>query len=191
MKEAKPVNGVPLRIRRVVTGHGDDGASAIASDGAPPLCSAYEHIPGMSTRLIWATSAGEPVADSPEDITCPALSHVPGTGETRLIIATFPPDSVFADPSFDGVKAGEENARLSPGLAELFDSGGFHQTDSIDYGIVLDGALTLELTDGSKTVLHAHDVVVQHGTRHAWRNETDKPASIAFVLIGTGRTSRQ
>jgi hypothetical protein len=187
MSGAEPAGGVRLRIRRVVTGHDGNGVSVIASDEPPPLCSAYEHIPGMATRLVWATSAGEHIADSPRDPTHPALSHVPGKGETRLIVATFPPDSVFADPSFDGVKAGAENARLSPGLAELFDEGGFHQTDSIDYGIVLDGVLTLELADGSKTVLNKHDVVVQHGTRHAWRNETDQPASIAFVLIGTER----
>jgi hypothetical protein len=187
MSGVEPAGGVRLRIRRVVTGHDGNGASVIASDGPPPLCSAYEHIPGMATRLVWATSAGEDVVASSDGPTRPSLSHVPGKGETRLIIATFPPDSVFADPSFDGAKAGAENARLSPGLAELFDESGFHRTDSIDYGIVLDGTLTLELTDGSKTVLHRHDVVVQHGTRHAWRNETDQPASIAFVLIGAER----
>ena len=187
MTATGPAGDVRLQIRRVVTGHDGHGASVIASDGPPPVCSAYDHIPGMATRLVWATSAGEPVVASPQDRTTPALSHVPGKGETRLIIATFPPDSVFADPSFDGARAGEENARLSPGLAELFDEGGFHQTDSIDYAIVLEGTLTLELTDGSKTVLNRHDVVVQHGTCHAWRNETGMPASIAFVLIGTGR----
>ena len=179
--------GVPVKIRRLVTRHDSQGRSAVASDGAPTICSAYEHIPGMVTRLIWATSAGEPVRSAPEDPTTPTLSHEPLPGETRFIVATFPPDSIFASTSFDGAKAGEENFRLSPGLAELFDEAGFHQTASIDYGIVLDGTLTLELSDGSKSVLHPHDVIVQNGTRHAWRNETDKPATIAFILIGTSR----
>jgi hypothetical protein len=29
--------------------------------------------------------------------------------------------------------------------------------------------------------------VIQNGTRHAWRNKSDKPATIAFVLIGARR----
>jgi hypothetical protein len=32
-------------------------------------------------------------------------------------------------------------------------------------------------------------VVVQNGTRHAWRNKTDKPVKMAFVLIGAQRKS--
>ena len=187
MSDSDRKTGVAVDIRRIVTRHDEQGRSSVASDGAPSVCSAYQHIPGMVTRLVWATSAGEPVSSAPGDPTSPMMSHVPQRGETRLIVATFPPDSVFASASFDGAKAGEENARLSPGLAEMFDESGFHQTDSIDYGIVLDGTVTLELSDGSKSVLNRHDVVVQNGTRHAWRNETDKPATIAFVLVGTTR----
>jgi hypothetical protein len=36
--------------------------------------------------------------------------------------------------------------------------------------------------------LKPHDVVVQNGTRHAWRNKSDKPVKIAFVLIGASKT---
>lgn len=187
MEQSDETGGVPVLVRRIVTGHDPVGRSSVVTDGAPPVCSAYQHIPGMVTRLVWATSDGAEVRDIPVDPTGPSLSHVPGPGETRFIVATFPPDSVFASPSFDGAKAGEENARLSPGLAELFDESGFHQTDSVDYGIVLEGTLTLELSDGSKSVLNKYDVVVQNGTRHAWRNETNRPATIAFVLIGAAR----
>jgi hypothetical protein len=38
--------------------------------------------------------------------------------------------------------------------------------------------------DGKEVHLKPHDVVVQNGTRHAWRNKSDKPVKIAFVLIG-------
>jgi hypothetical protein len=34
----------------------------------------------------------------------------------------------------------------------------------------------------------SHDVVVQNGTRHAWRNKNDKPVKIAFVLIGAKKS---
>ena len=39
---------------------------------------------------------------------------------------------------------------------------------------------------------HQHDVVVQNGTRHAWRNKSECAATVAFVLIGahTERSAR-
>jgi uncharacterized cupin superfamily protein len=48
---------------------------------------------------------------------------------------------------------------------------------------VLEGEVWLELDDGKQVHLKPHDVVVQNGTRHAWRT-SDKPVKIAFVLIG-------
>jgi hypothetical protein len=35
--------------------------------------------------------------------------------------------------------------------------------------------------------LKAGDVVVQLGTRHAWRNRSEHPARMFFVLIGAVR----
>ena len=58
-----------------------------------------------------------------------------------------------------------------------------HRTSSIDYGIVLDGECELELDGGEVVALRAGDVVVQRGTRHLWRNPTDRPCRYAFVLI--------
>jgi hypothetical protein len=39
----------------------------------------------------------------------------------------------------------------------------------------------------SKVLLRKHEVVVQHGNRHAWRNRSDRPAVMLFVLLGAGR----
>jgi len=58
-----------------------------------------------------------------------------------------------------------------------------HRTLSIDYGIVLEGEITMELDGGSSTPLKAGDVVVQRGTNHLWFNHTDKWTRMAFVLI--------
>lgn len=60
----------------------------------------------------------------------------------------------------------------------------FHRSSSIDYGIVLSGAVELELDDGVKTTACAGDIIVQCGTIHLWRNPSaDTPCRIAFVLI--------
>ena len=57
-----------------------------------------------------------------------------------------------------------------------------HRTQTVDYGIVLDGEVVLVLED-SETVLRAGDVVVQRGTNHRWENRSGAPARVAFILI--------
>jgi quercetin dioxygenase-like cupin family protein len=52
---------------------------------------------------------------------------------------------------------------------------------------VLDGEVWLELDDGKEVHLRAHDIVIQNGTRHAWRNKGTKSVKMAFVLIGARR----
>ena len=57
-----------------------------------------------------------------------------------------------------------------------------HRTDSIDYVIVLDGEIDMELDD--ETVhIKAGDVLVQRGTIHNWINQGTVPCVIAFVLV--------
>jgi len=61
-----------------------------------------------------------------------------------------------------------------------------HRTNSVDYGIVLEGNLDMELDGGQKVHLKAGDVVVQRGTNHAWINEGNRPARMAWILIDAG-----
>lgn len=58
-----------------------------------------------------------------------------------------------------------------------------HRTNSIDYGIVLEGEIELELDDGARRTVRQGGIVIQRGTNHLWRNTTDKVCRIAFVLI--------
>jgi quercetin dioxygenase-like cupin family protein len=57
-----------------------------------------------------------------------------------------------------------------------------HRTQTVDYGIVLNGEVVLVLED-SETVLRAGDVVVQRGTSHRWENRSAVTARVAFILI--------
>ena len=57
-----------------------------------------------------------------------------------------------------------------------------HRTQSIDYGIVLEGEVVLVL-DSDETTLRAGDVAVQLGTSHRWENRTERTARMAFILI--------
>lgn len=57
-----------------------------------------------------------------------------------------------------------------------------HRTDSIDYAVVMQGEIDMELDD-STVHLKAGDVLVQRGTIHNWVNRGAAPCRIAFVLI--------
>jgi uncharacterized cupin superfamily protein len=59
-----------------------------------------------------------------------------------------------------------------------------HGTDSIDFTVILDGELWLELDDGVGVHLKRGDTVVQNGTVHAWHNHSDGPCRFATVMIG-------
>lgn len=177
-------DGVPASIRRIVTGHDGEGRAIVAADGVPPRTDVFRHVPGMVSRLVWATPAAPALPYGGDDPTPAVTSIVPAPGESRLLIVTFPPDSVFGSPGFDPQAAQRENLAISPGLAELFEPDGMHQTPTVDYAIVLDGEVWLELDDGCAERLAQHDVVVQNGTRHAWRNKSTRPVTLAFVLIG-------
>jgi quercetin dioxygenase-like cupin family protein len=58
-----------------------------------------------------------------------------------------------------------------------------HRTNSVDYGILLEGELDMEVDSGETVHLKAGDVVVQRGTNHAWINNGSQPARMAWILI--------
>ena len=58
-----------------------------------------------------------------------------------------------------------------------------HRTQSLDFGIVVDGSVIMDLDDGSSTSLKRGDIVVQRGTMHGWRNPNPTEwARMVFVL---------
>ena len=59
---------------------------------------------------------------------------------------------------------------------------GMHETDSIDYAVVLFGEITA-LVDEGETLMKAGDVLIHRGTSHAWDNRSDRPARVLFVLV--------
>jgi quercetin dioxygenase-like cupin family protein len=140
--------------RRVVTGHDAEGRSVVLADGPAPQSHA---IPGATFHELWNTAAAPaPIAPAePREPTDRPLVTPPDPNGTIIRIVDLEPRS------------------RSP----------IHRTESIDYGIVLAGEVTLVLDDGSETALHAGDVVVQRGTDHAWVNATDDLARMAFVLV--------
>jgi hypothetical protein len=58
----------------------------------------------------------------------------------------------------------------------------FHQTDTIDYGIVLEGEIEL-LMENERLLLCKNDCFIQEGKKHAWVNSSEIPCRIFFVLV--------
>lgn len=177
-------------VRRVVTSIDGDGVSTFLADGLSPWCAKFQSIPGFDVTMLWATEEATATSGLAEEGAWPT-SWVPGPGGTRLLVVTFPPDSVMFDEQFDGMAAHREQMEKLPGLAETFeaDNPGMHTTPTLDYGVVLSGSVTLELDGGKTKELQPHDVVIQRGTRHAWRNPSPVPATVLFVLLGSAPPS--
>ncbi|OQO09186.1 hypothetical protein B0A48_06077 [Cryoendolithus antarcticus] len=107
---------------------------------------------------------------------------------------SFPPDlNKNAD-----VEAHDAKMKASGGKLGLVSGGGtvlryvdfapgyeclFHRTQSLDYGIVLEGSIESILDDGEKHLIGRGDVMVQRATIHAWRNPSQTEwARMIFVL---------
>lgn len=59
-----------------------------------------------------------------------------------------------------------------------------HRTNSLDYGIVVSGAIALVLDDGSSTLIEPGGIIIQRGTIHSWHNPSaDETARVVFVLL--------
>ena len=127
--------------RRIVTGHDADGRSVVLSDAPAPKSHALED---ATFHELWNTTE-TPAPVGPAEELRPADGPIvtpPAPVGTKIRIVDFAPQG------------------RSP----------MHRTESVDYGIVLEGTVVLVLDDGSQTELRAGDVVVQRGTDHAWVN---------------------
>jgi mannose-6-phosphate isomerase-like protein (cupin superfamily) len=169
--------------RRVVTGN-VSGKSVVRSDEVTETYR-FKTVPGYEHTLVWV-NATTPDLSKEQSFDNYPDSVVPGPGGTSLHFVTFPPGSVFADPSFDGEAAREEALIRLRGLADHFEreDPAMHRTNTVDYAVVYDGEIWLELDDNEAVHLKRGDVVVQNGTRHAWRNTGTKPATMLFFLNG-------
>jgi quercetin dioxygenase-like cupin family protein len=121
-----------------------------------------------------------------DEIASNVISNRPGASSC-VVWSTkgFPVDNDgFADPTTGSFKTTVDNGsvfrivRYEPGVNPRN-----HRTDSIDYAVVISGAIEMELDDKVVVQLKAGDVLVQRGTIHNWVNRGSEACVIAFVLI--------
>lgn len=171
-------------VRRVVTGHDEASRSIVQEDGAPARVATLGGESGTTFHEIWNTrSIPAPIDRASGEPAEAGISLLPPAGGTRIRIVDIPPDdgNVAALPR-EAVRALFEAIGAGHTLPEDPPHPLMHRTETVDYGIVLDGELVLILDEG-ETVVRAGDVIVQRGTSHAWANRSQANARIAFVLI--------
>ena len=141
-------------VKRIVTSHDAAGKPVFYKTDELPILSSPA-APGMSGAMIWTTGAVP--ADNTGDL----------EGEHRSQGAGLKGGSVLWVTEFE------------PGFQSPL-----HRTFSIDYGVVISGALELELDGGECVRLAPGDLIVQRGTNHLWRNPSkQEPCRIVMSMI--------
>jgi mannose-6-phosphate isomerase-like protein (cupin superfamily) len=177
---------VEKRFRRIVTGHSEKGIAIIASDCLPErIAPMGPH--GPFFHEVWNTD-GAPASIDRFAVEPPVRGLVltPPSRGTRIRVNDFPPESTQS-ASVDANAALKQFENIGGGKAFTGGHGSdrhplMHRTETIDYGIVLEGEITLIL-DESETVVRAGDIVVQRGTNHAWANRSKANCRVAFILV--------
>ena len=168
-------------MRRIVTGHNEDGKSVVSID-SPPSRSLGEDAGGLYE--IWNTDGKEINSLSNKDLADIdiVLSPIENGTKFRYFAIHPTPDGIpkekleaAAALAFEKIGAAHERIDTSKHHA-------MHQTKTIEYIILLEGDVTL-LLDEDEVQLKPFNVVVQRGTNHAWVNNGEKPALLIAVLI--------
>ena len=165
-------------IRRVITGHDENGTAIVTMDSAAPNAR-VRSASGLTSTLIWVED--ETPADNAGDVDkADRESGVsPPDGGSVFRIVEFPPEKSgesFSNEAMKtelGLDANDDTVVRHPGM---------HRTRSVDYALVMSGEIDM-LLDDSEVHLKAGDTIVQRGTNHAWANRGNAPCIIAFVLI--------
>jgi len=174
------------KIRRVVTGHDQNGKAVVISDGLAPSVRTNPLRPGHISVDIWRTGAAPvPIGNEEADPTLGPRQIHPAPRGTVFRISEVAPES-DAIRNLTPEKARELFKAMGNESASTFGRGGrhplMHRTESVDYAVVLEGEIYLMLDD-TEVKLTTGDVVIQRGTNHAWSNRSGKPVRMLYVLI--------
>jgi mannose-6-phosphate isomerase-like protein (cupin superfamily) len=172
-------------IHRTVTGHDENGKAIVSSQEPLPTVVEIAAVPGMVFHEVWATDGSPAPVDNGNDPTLVPLRLLPPKSGTRVRFVDFPPETP------DALVRGSENSKNA--FAEIGDVAALtvktdsphplmHRTETVDYGIVIEGEIILVLDD-SEVLLGPGSVVVQRGTNHAWANRSGRPCRMLFVLV--------
>jgi mannose-6-phosphate isomerase-like protein (cupin superfamily) len=168
-------------IRRVVTGHDENGRAICVSDSQASDILQRPNRPGVTLTNLWKCETTPAEYDGDEEtLGGPFILHPPKEGSIFRVVE-FEPEDPEVMKTLDG-KAAFAEMGAAGNIVENARHPFMHRTDSVDYAVVLTGEIVM-LLDDSEVQLKAGDVVVQRGTNHAWSNQGTESCLIAFVLV--------
>ena len=182
--------------RRIITGYDASGQSIFVEDG-PANVRKNTIRPGLRSSNVWATGRLPVPVDDP-DRSEQLHGIMPPPGGSVLHIIDYPPepkDPAEKERVFRTIAENIKKRSIQPESGvrrrpETSSHPGMHETDTIDYAIVLSGEIYAIMDKGEK-LLKAGDVLIQRGTAHAWSNRSDNYCRVAFVLVETNRNSER
>ena len=191
--DAKDASDLPPP-KRVLTGRDDGGKSVFKSLDVTSKVVEIDANPGLTFCELYMTEGVPQLTGLEPDPMLKGTKAFPGPGGTMFRLISYPPrrPEGWKPPPGVTMESGlRELSEKVPGMGDHFerDAPGMHTSDTIDYGVVVRGEMTLELDDGQIIHLRQGDCIVQNGTRHRWRNPGSEPCLMAFVSIGGKRTA--
>jgi mannose-6-phosphate isomerase-like protein (cupin superfamily) len=182
MSAATPTHPNPMKpraVRRVVTGHDPTGKAVVAADGPSEDVYIIEAA-RVAIADMWQLSSVPTHVGAWEkrDPAVPmAIGPVSGGVNFRVLqFDPLPADAVIDAPTVFA-DMGSADAHVAQARHPAM-----HRTDTVDFGIVISGTITL-LLDEDDVSLSAGDIVIQRGTNHAWENRSGEPCSMAVIVV--------
>ncbi len=166
-------------VRRVVTGHDNDGTAVVVMDC---IIETQIRSAGIGSAVLWITDETPADMSGNNDRAQRTIGVPPPPDGSILRIVDFPPVSGEIKVDNAAMIAEMGIGAKSRGTGKHVNHPFMHRTKSIDYAIVLDGEIDM-LLDDTEVHIKAGDILVQQGTNHAWVNNSGKNCRICFVLI--------
>lgn len=169
-------------MKRYVMANRPDGlADIVYEDELEP------HFATNRFRELWLNTETPADPSDPRDpVADQKMFHEPPDGGAVFRMLVFPPKQATPDvtpeqmiemhkqihsvhiPSLEYLKAAKHST--------------MHKTDTLNYFVLTEGEIW-SLSEGKDVLLKAGDVMIQRGCMHGWRNDSDKRAVLAAILI--------
>jgi hypothetical protein len=169
-------------MKRYVMGNRPDGvADILFEDELEPFFAENQ------IRELWSNK------ETPADQSDPAdpvadlqVSHEPPDGGAVFRMLVFPPRQDVPDVTPEQMIERHKSIHSIhiPSLEYLRQAKhpSMHKTDTLNYFVLTEGEIW-SLSEGKDVLLKAGDVMIQRGCMHGWRNDSDKRAVLAAILI--------
>ena len=180
-----------MSVRRVVTGHDENGKAIVISDGEAKNIVRPGNRPGVTIHNLWVIDSSPAPVFGKGETTDKTIGLLPPQNGSVFRIIDFPPEKGWIE-TVDPAAAKEAWASIGAedvGVEDKPPHPLMHRTETVDYSLCLEGEMYMVLDD-SEILIKKGDTIIQRGTNHAWSNRSNAVCKMMFVLVdGTFKIS--